>query len=69
MPESFPAGSYNPLGDYALRLGWPTFLIHGSNSKDGIGTKASAGCIRMLPNDIEELFSMVSVGTVVRITN
>ncbi|HBD4836153.1 TPA: L,D-transpeptidase, partial [Legionella pneumophila] len=43
--------------------------IHGSNRVDGIGAKVSAGCIRMLPEDIEHLYSLVSVGTPVRIIN
>ncbi|KTC78694.1 L,D-transpeptidase family protein [Legionella cincinnatiensis] len=69
LPEEFPSGPYNPLGQYALRLGWPTFLIHGTNRQDGIGTRVSAGCIRMYPDDIELLFRSVPVGTQVRIIN
>lgn len=69
LPDEFPSGPYNPLGRYALRLGWPTFLIHGSNRSDGIGTRVSAGCLRMFPDDIEHLFKLVSVGTAVRVIN
>ncbi|RUR13208.1 L,D-transpeptidase family protein [Legionella sp. km772] len=69
LPEVFPPGPNNPLGDYALRLSWPSFLIHGTNIVDGIGARVSAGCIRMLPSDIEYLYQMVSVGTQVRIIN
>lgn len=67
MPDVFPPGSGNPLGNHVLRLGWPTYLIHGSNSDGGIGERVSAGCIRMLPDDIEYLFDLVKVGTPVRI--
>jgi len=67
MPDVFPPGASNPLGKHVLRLGWPTYLIHGSNHPDGIGEMISAGCIRMLPEDIENLFALVSVGTPVRI--
>ncbi len=69
LPDEFPSGPYNPLGQYALRLGWPTFLIHGSNRSDGIGTRVSAGCLRMFPDDIEQLFKLVPVGTAVRVIN
>lgn len=67
MPEALPPGPGNPLGKYVLRLGWPTYLIHGSNHTEGIGERISAGCIRMLPDDIEYLFGLVQVGTAVRI--
>lgn len=69
IPGYFPPGPNNPLGKHVLRLGWPTFLIHGTNRVDGVGARVSAGCIRMLPDDIEYLFSIVTVGTPVRIIN
>ncbi len=69
IPESFPPNESNPLGRYALRLGWSTYLIHGTNSHGGVGERVSAGCIRMLPQDIEYLFEQVKVGTSVRIIN
>lgn len=69
IPEVFPAGADNPLGKHVLRLGWPSYLIHGTNRADGVGSRVSAGCIRMLPDDIEELFNLVPAGTRVRIIN
>lgn len=63
LPDEIPPGPINPLGKYVLRLGWATYLIHGSNNIGGIGERISAGCIRMLPDDIEYLFSIVNVGT------
>ncbi|MCL9685589.1 L,D-transpeptidase family protein [Legionella maioricensis] len=69
IPGYFPPGPNNPLGKHVLRLGWPTFLIHGTNRVDGVGARVSAGCIRMLPDDIEYLFSIVAVGTPVRVIN
>ncbi|KTD51004.1 L,D-transpeptidase family protein [Legionella quateirensis] len=69
LPELFPAGADNPLGKHVLRLGWPTFLIHGTNRADGVGARVSAGCIRMLPADIEHLYELVSIGTPVRVIN
>ena len=69
LPEVFPAGADNPLGKHVLRLGWPTFLIHGTNRADGVGARVSAGCIRMLPEDIEHLYELVTIGTPVRVIN
>jgi len=69
IPENFPPGAANPLGRHILRLGWPTYLIHGTNRTDGVGMRVSAGCIRMLADDIEYLFGLVKVGTQVRIIN
>ena len=69
IPDTFPPGPGNPLGKHVLRLGWPTYLIHGTNNSGGVGERISGGCIRMLPDDIEYLFGLVSVGTVVRVVN
>lgn len=67
LPEMVPPGPDNPLGDYALRLGWAGYLIHGTNKPDGVGRNSSHGCIRLFPEDIEWLFSAVPVGTPVRV--
>ncbi|CEG60754.1 L,D-transpeptidase family protein [Legionella micdadei] len=69
IPDAFPPGEGNPLGRHILRLGWPTYLIHGTNRRDGVGSRVSAGCIRMMPEDIEYLFDLVAVGTPVRVLN
>jgi L,D-transpeptidase ErfK/SrfK len=69
LPRYVPPGPDNPLGKYALRLGISGYLIHGTNSPSGIGMRVSHGCIRMNPEDIEELFTMVSAGTPVRIVH
>ena len=69
LPEVVPSGPNNPLGEYALRLGWSSVLIHGANRADGIGARVSAGCIRMLPEDIEYLFNNIKTGTKVRVIN
>lgn len=59
----------NPLGRFALKLGIPGYLIHGTDQRRsfGIGMRVSHGCIRLYPEDIEILYSMVPVGTPVRI--
>jgi L,D-transpeptidase ErfK/SrfK len=64
-----PPGPDNPLGSRALYLGFPLYLIHGTNEPFGIGTRATAGCFRMFPADVEELYDMVGIGTQVRIVN
>jgi len=70
LPAVIPGGSEdNPLGHYALKLGIPSYLIHGTNEARayGIGMRVSHGCIRLYPEDIEDLFYAVAVGTTVRI--
>jgi len=69
LPERVPPGPENPLGDFALRLGLPSYLIHGTNRPHGVGMRVSSGCIRLYPEDIESLFRSVSLGTPVRIIN
>lgn len=69
LPRVVPPGEDNPLGDYAMYLGWPSYLIHGTNTPWGIGRRTSRGCIRMYPEDIEWLFAKVPVGTPVTVVN
>lgn len=69
MPQRVPPGAANPLGTHALYLGWPTFLIHGSNKPWGIGRRVSSGCMRMYPEDIVSLFDQVPTGTKVTIVD
>ncbi len=69
LPRVVPPGPDNPLGQHALRLGIPGYLIHGTNKAFGVGMRVSHGCIRMLPEDIATLFPQVPVGTPVRIIN
>ena len=64
-----PPGPDNPLGDYALRLSIPGYLIHGTNKPDGVGMQVTHGCIRMFPEDIEWLFPKIPVKTPVQIVN
>ncbi|MBK8908857.1 MAG: L,D-transpeptidase family protein [Rhodospirillales bacterium] len=69
LPAVVPPGPDNPLGKFALYLGWPAYLIHGTaeGAKEwGIGRRVSRGCIRMYPEAIEWLFNRVPVGTQVR---
>ncbi|WP_114858325.1 L,D-transpeptidase [Azospirillum brasilense] len=69
LPASVPPGPSNPLGKFALDLGWTAIAIHGTNEPDSVGRRASGGCFRMLPADIAALFEMVPVGTPVRVVS
>ncbi|MEL6868775.1 MAG: L,D-transpeptidase family protein [Pseudomonadota bacterium] len=69
LPRVVPPGPDNPLGDYALRLGLPGYLIHGTNRPAGVGMRVTHGCIRMFPEDIAVFFASLPVGTPVRIVN
>jgi L,D-transpeptidase ErfK/SrfK len=62
-------GPDNPLGKYAFYLQWPSYLIHGTNKPAGVGLRSSHGCIRLYPEDIEQLYSLVPIGTEVRVVN
>ena len=62
-------GPDNPLGKYAFYLQWPSYLIHGTNKPAGVGLRSSHGCIRLYPEDIEQFFNMIPVGTEVRVVN
>jgi len=67
LPSVVAAGPNNPLGLYAMRLGFPRYLIHGTNKPYGIGMQISHGCVQLYPEDIEVLFKNASVGMPVRI--
>ncbi|MCG6870188.1 MAG: L,D-transpeptidase family protein [Gammaproteobacteria bacterium] len=69
LEEVVPPGPDNPLGTRALRLGIPGYLLHGTNKPAGIGMQVTHGCIRLFPEDIENLYEQVAVGTPVRIVD
>jgi L,D-transpeptidase ErfK/SrfK len=69
LPRIVPPGPDNPLGKFAMRLGLPGYLIHGTNRPAGVGMRVTHGCVRMFPEDIEYLFTKVDVKTAVRIMN
>jgi L,D-transpeptidase ErfK/SrfK len=69
LPSKVPPGPLNPLGEYALYLSEPSYLIHGTNKPASIGLRATNGCIRLYPEDIERLFKKTPVKTPVLIVN
>ena len=62
-------GPDNPLGRYAFYLGWSSYMIHGTNKPAGVGLRSSHGCLRLYPEDIEQLFEIMPLGTQVRVVN
>jgi L,D-transpeptidase ErfK/SrfK len=69
LPAEVPAGPLNPLGEYALYLSRPGYLVHGTNKPASIGLRATYGCIRLYPEDIKRLYKNTAVKTPVRIVN
>lgn len=67
MPAYIAPGPTNPLGTRALDLNAPSIRIHGTTKIGSIGTAASHGCMRMVRQDIEDLYPRVPVGTTVYI--
>jgi lipoprotein-anchoring transpeptidase ErfK/SrfK len=67
MPSFIGPGPTNPLGTRAMNLSAPGIRIHGTSKRYSIGTAASHGCLRMLREDVEDLYDRVSVGTKVYI--
>ncbi len=69
LPPAVPAGPDNPMGSMALVLGIKSYFIHGTNKPFGVGQQASFGCVRLYPDDIENLAANVPNGTRVRIVD
>jgi L,D-transpeptidase ErfK/SrfK len=69
LPKIVPAGDDNPLGAYAMNLGWAGYLIHGTNKPYGVGMRSSHGCMRFYPEDIALLFDEIAIGTKVKVVN
>ena len=64
LPDVIPGGApNNPMGVAAMTLSGGEYAIHGTNKPESIGKFASYGCIRMLNQDISDLYERVSVGT------
>ena len=60
-------GPANPLGARALYLGSSLYRIHGTNEPNTIGRNVSSGCIRMMNEDVIDLYERVPVGTRVEV--
>lgn len=62
LPTFMAGGPGNPLGARALYLGSSLYRIHGTNEPHTIGQNVSSGCIRMMNDDVIDLYDRVPVG-------
>ena len=69
LPAEVPPGPDNPLGEYALYLSRTSYVIHGTNKPYSIGLRATNGCLRLYPEDVEKLYQAVPARTPVHIVN
>lgn len=67
LPEFMAGGPKNPLWARAIYLGSSIYRIHGTNEPSSIGKAASSGCIRMLNEDVSELYKFVKKGATVTV--
>jgi len=63
LPRHMAGGPGNPLGARAMYLGGTVYRIHGTNAPGTIGTHVSSGCLRLVNEDVIDLYSRVNVGT------
>ena len=69
LPHWVPGGHpMNPLGVRAMYLGSSSYRIHGTDAPWTIGQPVSHGCIRMINEDVLDLYPRVQVGTRVTVT-
>jgi lipoprotein-anchoring transpeptidase ErfK/SrfK len=62
LPRFMAGGPGNPLGARAMYLGGTIYRIHGTNQPSTIGGQLSSGCIRMVNEDVIDLYGRVNVG-------
>jgi lipoprotein-anchoring transpeptidase ErfK/SrfK len=64
LPDVIAGGSpHNPMGVAALTIAPGEYAVHGTNRPNSVGRYASYGCIRMLNEDISDLYGRVRIGT------
>lgn len=68
LPAYMKGGPGNPLGARALYIGSTLYRIHGTSEPWTIGHAVSSGCIRMINDDVIDLYNRVAVGTPVVVT-
>jgi L,D-transpeptidase ErfK/SrfK len=69
LPAAVLPGPQNPLGEYALYLSAPSYLIHGTNKPASIGLRATNGCIRLYPESVKKLYENTPAKTSVNFVN
>lgn len=65
IPAFMKGGVNNPLGARALYIGDTEFRIHGTTQPWSIGRAVSSGCIRMLNDEVVDLYDRVAIGATV----
>jgi lipoprotein-anchoring transpeptidase ErfK/SrfK len=65
LPAYMPGGPDNPLGARAIYIGGTAYRIHGTNQPWSIGQAVSSGCIRMINEEVIDLYARVRVGAAV----
>lgn len=65
IPDYMPGGVDNPLGARAIYIGDTQYRIHGTTQPWSIGQAMSSGCIRMMNEEVIDLYNRVNVGAVV----
>jgi lipoprotein-anchoring transpeptidase ErfK/SrfK len=63
LPRFMAGGPGNPLGARAMYLSGSEYRIHGTNAPSTIGERVSSGCIRMVNDDVIDLYGRTHVGT------
>lgn len=63
LPRFMAGGPGNPLGARAMYLSGTVYRIHGTNAPETIGKQVSSGCIRMLNEDVIDLYNRTHIGT------
>ena len=69
LPDVMPGGPKNPLGARALYIGNTLYRIHGTNNPRSIGKFVSSGCIRMVNEEVIDLYERVKPGARVIVEN
>jgi lipoprotein-anchoring transpeptidase ErfK/SrfK len=67
IPRHMEGGINNPLGARALYIGSTLYRIHGTNEPWTIGGDVSSGCIRMINDDVIDLYGRVKIGAKVSV--
>ena len=62
LPRFVAGGPSNPLGARAMYLSGSVYRIHGTNDPSTIGGRVSSGCIRLVNEDVIDLYNRVHVG-------
>ncbi len=65
LPAYMPGGLDNPLGARAMYIGSTLYRLHGTSDPNSIGRAVSSGCIRLMNEDVIDLYERVRVGALV----